>query len=62
MIAAASSSDVVLGSGSFPDVVSGKIGRTSKVQPGQMAGAAEPRLASSIPATNVPCLQAMLLN
>src|ERR1700745_668885 len=46
----------------FPEFVSGKIGRTNKEQPGQIAGAAEPLLATIIPATNVPCLQAALLD
>lgn len=41
-------------------LVSGKIDRTSKLQPGQIAGAGEPLFADSIPATNVPCLQAVL--
>jgi hypothetical protein len=45
IIAAASSSGVALGINSFASVFSEKIGRTSKVQPGQIAGAskAEPR-------------------
>jgi hypothetical protein len=29
--------------------------------PGQIAGAAEPRVAESIPATNVPCVHASLV-
>src|SRR5262249_34175496 len=46
----------------FPEFVSRKIGRTNKLHPGQIAGAVEPLLADSIPATNVPCLQAALLD
>jgi hypothetical protein len=38
-----------------------KIGRTNKEQSGHIAGEPDPRLAQRIPATNVPCLQAMLL-
>ncbi|HMK23553.1 MAG TPA: hypothetical protein VK466_14550, partial [Terriglobales bacterium] len=41
--------------------VSGKIGRTSKVQFGQIAGAAEPRFPHNIPAMKVPCMHATLL-
>jgi hypothetical protein len=41
--------------------VSAKIGLTSKVQPGQIAGARESLFALKIPATNVPCMQAKLL-
>jgi hypothetical protein len=54
IIAAASSSAVALGVSVFPDEASAKIGRTSKVQLGQMAGAWEPLFAAMIPATNVP--------
>src|SRR5262245_22834239 len=36
------------------------MGRTNKVQPGQMAGATELRLAHKIPATKVPCVHAVL--
>src|SRR6186713_1586371 len=39
---------------------SSKIGRSRIVQPGQIAGAAEPRLEARMPATNVPCVQAKL--
>lgn len=60
-IAVASSSGVELGIGVFVAVVSGKIGRMSRVQSGQIAGAAEFRLAHKIPATNVPCMHEMLL-
>jgi hypothetical protein len=38
-----------------------KIGRTSKVQAGQIAGAPDPRVAERIPATSVPCMQATLV-
>jgi hypothetical protein len=58
--AQASSWRVAAGICPFPEAVSEKIGRTKKLEPGQIAGAAEPRFASSMPATNVPCLQAML--
>jgi len=44
----------------FWPLASAKIGRTNKVQPGQIAGADEPRLAHKMPATNVPCVQAKL--
>src|SRR6266542_6618841 len=60
-IAPASSSGVALGICPFPEVVSEKMGRTSKVQLGQMAGAREFLLAHKMPATNVPCMQAALL-
>src|SRR5262245_35745866 len=40
--------------------LSEKIGRTSNVQSGQIAGALDPRLADRIPATKVPCAQAVL--
>jgi hypothetical protein len=39
----------------FVEVVSRKIGRTTKLHPGQIAGATEPLFADSIAATNVPC-------
>jgi hypothetical protein len=45
----------------FPFTASVKMGRTSSVHPGQMAGAEDPRFAESIPATNVPCMHAVLL-
>lgn len=61
MIAAANSRGVVLGVCIVPPVDSVKTGRISKVQSGQMAGADEPRFAFKIPATKVPCKQAMLL-
>src|ERR1700751_422562 len=60
-IAEANSCGVALGISPLPEVVSGKIDRTNKLQPGQIAGAGERLLARSIPATNVPCLQAALL-
>src|ERR1017187_532114 len=60
-IAAASSSGLVLGSYFPPAPPSLKIGRTSRVPAGQMAGASEPRLADKMPARNVPCRQAELL-
>jgi len=61
MIAAASSWGVALGINSLSGVVSAKMGRTSKVQLGQIAGAAEVLLAHKMPATKVPCVQAALL-
>jgi hypothetical protein len=61
MIAAASSSGVALGVNWLAAGVSEKIGRTSKVQPGQIAGAAEVLFAQRIPATKVPCIHARLL-
>src|SRR4029453_3036013 len=60
-IATASSCGVVLGIGLFAEKVSAKIGRTSRVQSGQIAGAEEFLFADNIPATNVPCMHAMLL-
>jgi hypothetical protein len=42
------------------EVLSEKIGRTSKVQPGQIAGATELLFAHKMLATNVPCVQATL--
>jgi hypothetical protein len=57
-IAVASSFGVALGTGSFADAVSEKIGRLSSVQPGQIAGAADSRVADRMPATKVPCMQA----
>jgi len=59
--AAASSSGLVLGSYFPSEPPSLKIGRTSSVQAGEMAGASEPRLADNIPAMYVPCRQAELL-
>jgi hypothetical protein len=53
-IAAASSPAVADGSAPLEVVFSEKIGRTISVHAGQMAGAAEPRFATSIPAKNVP--------
>src|ERR1700730_2309895 len=61
IMAAASSSGVALGISPFPDAISAKMGRTSRVHPGQIAGAFEPRRAHKMPATNVPCIQATLL-
>ena len=60
VMAVASSSGVALGICALAAGVSVKIGRTRRVQSGQMAGAEEPRLAQSMPATNVPCMQATL--
>src|ERR1700730_16586609 len=60
-IAAVRSSGVALGISGLPDAVSAKIEYARKVQLGQMAGAAVPRLAHKIPATNVPCRQAAVL-
>ena len=56
----ASSSGFALGMSPFADVVSAKMGRTSRVQPGHMAGAPEPLLPHKIPATKVPCKHALL--
>ena len=55
-MAAASASGAALGMSSRPDGYSPKIGRTSSVQPGQIAGADAPRLAERMPATKVPPL------
>lgn len=55
--ASARSSGLALGICPLPLAVSAKLGR-SNVHPGQIAGATEPRLAESIPATNVPCVHA----
>jgi len=60
MMADASCSGVALGMSPLVEGVSAKMGRTSKVQPGHMAGAAEPRLAIRMPATYVPCRHAAL--
>ena len=60
IMASASSSGVALGICPLPFTVSAKIGRSSSVQPGQIAGATEPRRAESMPATNVPCVHATL--
>src|SRR5215468_9763967 len=57
----ASSSGVALGISSLAAFVSAKIGRVNRVQLGQIAGAIDPRLADRIPATKVPCRQAILL-
>ena len=59
-MAAASFSGVALGSTSSAEVLSEKIGRTSKVQPGQIAGATELLFAHKMLATNVLCVQATL--
>jgi hypothetical protein len=61
MIAAASSSGFALGINSLAAGVSEKIGRTSKVHPWQIAGAAELLFADKIPATKVLCMHAKLL-
>ena len=50
-IASASSSVVAMGMFPLPELSSEKIGRTSKVQSGQIAGAMDPRLEDRIPAT-----------
>ncbi len=59
-MASASSSGAALGICPLPFVPSAKIGRRIRVQPGQIAGAEDSRRATSIPATKVPCVQAML--
>jgi hypothetical protein len=59
-MAAASSSGVELGIGALADILSVKMGRTKRVQPGQIAGAGEFLLAHKMPATKVPCIQAEL--
>ena len=46
---------------SLPVVFSAKMGRTRRVQSGQMAGAGEFRFADKMPATKVPCRHAVLL-
>ena len=46
---------VALGIRLAPEVESAKIGRTSSVQLGQIAGADDDRLAARMPATNVAC-------
>ena len=38
------------------------MGRSKRVHPGQMDGAVDPRRAAKMPATNVPCWQAALLD
>ena len=53
-MASANSSGVALGMSPFAELVSEKMGRTMRVQPGQMAGAVEPLRAASMPATKVP--------
>jgi len=58
--APASSSGVALGICAFADISSANMGRTNRVQFGQIAGARELRLAQRIPATKVPCIQAAL--
>src|ERR1039457_2275382 len=60
-IAPASSWGVALGISPLGEADSAKIGRTSRVQLGQIAGAVEFRLPDRMPATKVPCLQAVLL-
>ncbi len=57
----ASSSGMALGISPFAAFVSAKMGRTSRVQLGQIAAATDPRFAERIPATKVPCKQAVLL-
>jgi hypothetical protein len=58
MIEAASSSGVATGIVPLEGSFSEKIVRTQNVQPGQMAGATDPRFAQRMPATNVPCMHA----
>ena len=57
---AASSSGVALGMSPLAEFVSAKMGCTSRVQFGQIAGAGDPFLAHKMPATKVPCMQAKL--
>jgi hypothetical protein len=59
MIAAANSSAVALGITPYV-VASRKIGRVRSVHWGQIAAAGAPLRAHRIPATNVPCMQALL--
>jgi hypothetical protein len=61
-IAVANSNGVALGSGLSKVVLSEKIGRIKRIQPGQIAGAIESRFADKIPATKVPCRHATLLD
>jgi hypothetical protein len=61
IIAVASSSGVHLKICPPSCAISPKIGRTSNVQFGAIAGALLPRFAARIPATKVPCIQAALL-
>ena len=56
----ASSSGVALGISPLADLVSAKMGYSSKGQSGQMAGAAEFLFAHNMPAIKVPWVQAML--
>jgi adenylate cyclase len=53
-IASAVSSGVALGISALSDPVSTKTGLTRSVQPGQIAGALDPRRAARMPATKVP--------
>jgi hypothetical protein len=61
IIAAPSSSCVVICEESVLFRFSAKIVRKMKLQPGHMAGAGDPRLAASIPITNVPWIHASLV-
>jgi hypothetical protein len=58
MMASASSLGLALSVSALLGAVSRKISRTSRVQPGQIAGAVESRRADRIPATYVPCARA----
>src|SRR6266702_5271505 len=60
MMAVASSSGAALSVCRLARIVSPKIGRRRSVQLGQIAGAGEPLLACSIPATKVPWVHAPL--
>src|SRR5215213_3224897 len=61
-IAFASFAGVALGKPPFPAATSLKMGCTSSLHPGQIAGAGEPLLALKIPAVKVPWMQAALLD
>jgi hypothetical protein len=61
VIAIASSSGVVLGNSLLPGEPSAKIGRTKMAQLGQIAGADEFLTEHKMPATKVPCTQAVLV-
>ena len=58
-IASPTSSELAVGRSSS-ESASRKIGRTSSVHPGEIAGAADPLLATMMPATNVPWRHAPL--
>src|SRR5262245_42580957 len=61
MIASARSSGDASGTCPYLEIDSVKMGRTSRVQLGLIAGAVEPLLATRTPATKVPWAQAGLL-